>query len=358
MTHEHKEEALVVSGSGSTLTPALVSDMDAIQQNLEALRAFVQRNMVPGEDYGIIEGVSEKPVLLQPGAQKLLMYHGYAWELTCTAEEMDRETGWVRFVYSGKAISRRNGDIVVSGVDGEAHSYEDRYYWRWLTLAQMTPRQKVHKDEFVSRVRRIGNKQVQQWRVPADPVTLIGLANTIRKIAQKRCLVSLAAHACRASGIFTVDLEDLSPEARAALSVGSGSGRSGPTPMSGKQRSLIQHLANSAGVDAVSVNAWCKQHLGTEYCKRLTEKERDKLRQKGYIVTPDGVYGFVLTSKQASRLIDALKQGEVQPLGPPEEEQQPAPATEAPTGPPVEEEVIEAEPVQTEPVEVDEPEAE
>src|SRR5512146_3143482 len=46
---------------------------EQIHERLEFIRSVMAREMKEGQDYGKIPGCGEKPSLLQPGAQKLLL---------------------------------------------------------------------------------------------------------------------------------------------------------------------------------------------------------------------------------------------------------------------------------------------
>src|SRR5437899_9803510 len=47
--------------------------IDELHRNLEFIRQVMRNEMREGQDYGKIPGTGDKPTLLQPGAQKLLM---------------------------------------------------------------------------------------------------------------------------------------------------------------------------------------------------------------------------------------------------------------------------------------------
>ncbi|MED4126514.1 hypothetical protein P4641_21515, partial [Halalkalibacterium halodurans] len=50
-------------------------DYEVVAQRMQQLQRFVKEYMIPGEDYGTIEGIN-KPTLLKSGAEKLCDVYG------------------------------------------------------------------------------------------------------------------------------------------------------------------------------------------------------------------------------------------------------------------------------------------
>lgn len=315
--NEHLPEStdiVVAPESSPNLLPELAGSLDQINSSMESFRSFVRSNLVKDEDYGVIPGTGSKPTLLKPGAEKMLTYHGFAWEVEEIEAVFQHDPPVVRYVYEGKAVDRRSGCVVVAGVQGEANSYEDRYHWRWVTPNKMTPSQRQDKENLQTRSRSSRGESYTQYRVPSEASTILGLSNTIRKIAQKRCVVALALASCRASGSFTQDLEDM-PSVAAKGANGNGAGGSAnwrENPISGKQKGLLQHLCEDASIDGNALNVYCQSHFSKAYAEPVADKAAaDVHRKAGRLLSENNDWAFVLTQAEASKLIDAVKGGMV-----------------------------------------------
>jgi hypothetical protein len=148
--------------------------LEESQAALEVLRKFVTKQLVEGEDYGVIPGTRGKPSLFQQGAQKICMYFNLTPVPTLVRELMGAE--FVSKTYSVTLIHRGSGKPVASCV-GSCNSAERRFYRR------DTPTFTDARE----------------------------CENTIDKMAQKRALVGAVILATRAAGEFTQDVEDTQP---------------------------------------------------------------------------------------------------------------------------------------------------
>lgn len=185
-----------------------VSPAEALKR-LQQLQAFVAEVMVDGVDYGIIPG-TDKPTLLQPGAQKLCEIYGFSqsFQDSRTIEDWDKPL----FHYEVRCVltSRRDGSFIGDGV-GSCNSKEKRYAGRWAFdndippgVAKSTLRRREGKS-------RKNGKPYVQYFVPNDDI--FSLVNTMKKMACKRALVMAVIGATRSAGLFTQDMEDIPAEA-------------------------------------------------------------------------------------------------------------------------------------------------
>jgi hypothetical protein len=143
-------------------------NLQAIQQTMQKIASFqaiVQKTLKPNHDYGIIPGTGDKPTLLKPGAEKILMLFGLTSEFEEIERVQDYENGF--FAFTIKCILSKNGQKVTEGV-GHANTREKKY-------------------------------------VKQDPYSI---ANTILKMAKKRALIDATLTVAALSEIFTQDLED------------------------------------------------------------------------------------------------------------------------------------------------------
>ncbi|TDT50919.1 hypothetical protein [Fonticella tunisiensis] len=135
--------------------------MSKIQQ----FQALVQKNLKQNHDYGIIPG-SNKPTLLKPGAEKILMLLGLTSEYELIERVHDYEKGFFAFTIRAKLY--RGQQLITEGV-GHCNTREKKYRYH-------------------------------------DPYTL---ANTCLKMAKKRALVDATLTVASLSDVFTQDLEDI-----------------------------------------------------------------------------------------------------------------------------------------------------
>ncbi|HEU5276803.1 MAG TPA: hypothetical protein VFU97_24315 [Xanthobacteraceae bacterium] len=184
----------------------VVSPAEALRR-MQELQAFISQVMVNKLDYGIIPG-TEKPTLLQPGAQKLAELYGFA----VSFDDVETIKDWDKplFYFRKKCLltSRRDGRFIGDGV-GSCNSKEDRYAWRWVWDSEVP----AGVDRKTLRVKTFDTKRgaSKKYRLPNEDI--FSLVNTIEKMACKRALIHAVISATRSAGIFTQDVEDLPEDA-------------------------------------------------------------------------------------------------------------------------------------------------
>jgi len=217
----------------------------------QELQAFVKEVMigpvyhpdgtvkVHGVDFDVIPG-TEKPTLLQPGAQKLCELYGLAAEFIFEekAEDWDRPF----FYYRVRTVltDRRNASFVGMGI-GSCNSREKKYAGRWVPLdkvpnwlkpADLKKREGIEwlwqsklrergitiTDDMQTQKRQGGNGEYTVWGVrsvmhfvPNEEIP--DLVNTFQKMACKRSHVHAVLQVTRSAGIFAQDVDELPPEA-------------------------------------------------------------------------------------------------------------------------------------------------
>ncbi len=155
------EQITALSVIDSIDTNIVARTMDKIQ----AFQEVIQKAVKPGHDIGIIPGTN-KPTLLKPGAEKIVMMMGLSSRYEIMDKVEDYDKGF--FSYNVKCVLSRNDYDICEGV-GNCNSRESKY-------------------------------------VKADPYSI---ANTILKMAKKRAYVDAALSVASLSDIFTQDLEDM-----------------------------------------------------------------------------------------------------------------------------------------------------
>lgn len=214
--------------------PGYALAVQEMAARIQAVEQLYQHVMVDGVDYGVIPG-TDKPTLLQPGAQLLLQLIGAVptFELIERVEDWDRRF-W-HYVVRCRLISRATGEVVAEGL-GSCNSREPRYRWRQAKRtcpqcgqASIIKGKAEYGGGWICHRRQDGcgaRYEDEDARITAQPVGRIEneqieeVVNTLLKQATKRSLVAAALNATGASRIFTQDTEDLSEHGEGATTTG------------------------------------------------------------------------------------------------------------------------------------------
>ena len=124
--------------------------------------------MRQNHDYGIVPG-TDKPTLLKPGAEKILMMMGLRSEFEIVDSTRDFEKGFFQYQVRCKLFK---GDLLITEGLGSCNTKEKKY-------------------------------------AKQDPYSI---DNTVLKMAKKRVLVDAALLVASLSDVFTQDLEDMDLE--------------------------------------------------------------------------------------------------------------------------------------------------
>jgi hypothetical protein len=197
-----------------------------IDQALDRRHVIVEATkqlMVDGVDFGKIPG-SEKPSLLQPGADKLCNLFGLVvqYEVTKCIEDWtgDDHGGAPFFFYEIKGRAYR-GDFLMGEGIGSCNSWESKYKWRKAErTCPICGKANIRKSRdggwycwqrtdgcgtnFAPGDIRIEGQETGR-KINSDMADVV---NTILKMAQKRSKVSTTINATSASEFFTQDVED------------------------------------------------------------------------------------------------------------------------------------------------------
>lgn len=173
-----------IATNTTTLDLVMSADVERVSQQLQAIDNFqmvVQKTLRPEQDFGTIPGTN-KPTLLKPGAEKILMLMGLTSEYEIIDKVEDYAGGF--FAYTVKSSLLKNGQLITEGF-GSANTKENRY-----RLNEWS--EEEHKKVWT------GGYQ--------DPYTLV---NTVLKMAKKRAQVDAALTVGSLSNVFTQDMEDM-----------------------------------------------------------------------------------------------------------------------------------------------------
>lgn len=206
-------------------------------------------------DYGVIPG-TPKPSLYKPGAEKLRLVYGLSSEHDCIEKVVDLDRPYIDYTYRC-TIKSRQGQILAQ-CDGSCNSMEPKFGFTWKTVDKLPPgvdasklpsrlsRKRITEYDFaINRSETTGafarsqaywnkwklaiktgiatrhvvhrsGKELDEW-VMEEAVTLyripnpnvVGMKNTIMKMAQKRAFVGAILLATGASEFYTQDIEDM-----------------------------------------------------------------------------------------------------------------------------------------------------
>lgn len=217
---------------------------------------FSKSIMKPDLDYGIIPG-TPKPSLYKPGAEKLRFVYGLGVEFECIDKIVDLDRPFVDYSYRCTVKSRQGQTL--AQCEGNCNSLEPKYGYQWKTIHELPDGTDISKllskstgkksmefdfaitkgetngqygkpQEYWSnwveaiqsgRAKKIiksskAGKPLDAWELD-ETVTVyrilnpdvVGVKNTIMKMAQKRAFVGAILLATGASEFFTQDIEDM-----------------------------------------------------------------------------------------------------------------------------------------------------
>ncbi len=170
-----------------------------MQQQVQAIQQVMSAVMKDGTHYGVVPGCGDKPTLLKPGAEKIMM----TFRLGVDPEVEDLSTGdCLRYRVKARIFSILTGQTLGYGV-GEASTDETKYKWR----SAVSAKEFEAADPSRRRVKFGKNYDVNQVRTEIADV-----ANTVLKMAKKRGLVDGVLTVTAASDFFTQDIEDIPEE--------------------------------------------------------------------------------------------------------------------------------------------------
>lgn len=154
--------------SNSIIETVSIAQVQSIMQKISQFQKVVQQTLHQNHDFGIIPG-SDKPTLLKPGAEKILMMLGLRSEFEIINSTEDFENGFFRYKIKCKLFK---GDVLITEGLGACSTKEKKYR---------------NQDGFT-------------------------LDNTVLKMAKKRALIDATLTVASLSDIFTQDLEDMDLE--------------------------------------------------------------------------------------------------------------------------------------------------
>jgi len=142
-----------------------IQQVQATMNKITQFQQVIQKTLHQGHDFGIIPG-TDKPTLLKPGAEKILMMMGLRSEFEIVDSTRDFEKGFFQYQVRCRLLK---GDMVITEGLGACNTRERKY-------------------------------------LKMDPYTM---DNTVLKMAKKRSLIDATLLVASLSDVFTQDLEDI-----------------------------------------------------------------------------------------------------------------------------------------------------
>lgn len=186
--------------SNNTLaTISVLDDIEVTQmgEQVRKIRQFqqmVNSTLSNNQDYGIIPG-TQKPTLLKPGAEKILMLLGLSSEYNVIEKIEDWDRGI--FAYTIKCQLFKNGQLITEGI-GSCNSKEDKYRYRW-----------VRENDVPAQCDKETLKKNNYGKYRIDNDEIYSVVNTILKMAKKRAQIDATLTVASLSDVFTQDMEDM-----------------------------------------------------------------------------------------------------------------------------------------------------
>lgn len=275
--------------------PLATSDLKA-QVNL--IQDVMKAVMKDGEHYGKIPGCGEKPSLLQPGAQKLIMTFRLVPDAEVAVTELHHPTVIGHREYRTKIkMYTQSGVFLGSGV-GSCNTMEKKYRYRTgpaeLTDTPVPQEYWTLKKEDAAKAQTLiggpgyttkkNNEGKWVIAIQGEPVEHDNPAdyyNTCEKMSYKRALVSATLTVTAASDIFTQDVEEMveagliKPKSEDKNPVSTPKQRQDAPPkgtdfVSEKQAGRFFAIAKSTGASNDALKAWLQKKYGIDSTKKLT----------------------------------------------------------------------------------------
>ena len=142
-----------------------IQQVQATMNKISQFQQVIQKTLHQGHDFGVIPG-TDKPTLLKPGAEKILMMMGLRSEFEIADSTRNFEKGFFQYQVRCKLLK---GDVLITEGLGSCNTRERKY-------------------------------------LKMDPYTM---DNTVLKMAKKRAMVDAALLVASLSDVFTQDLEDI-----------------------------------------------------------------------------------------------------------------------------------------------------
>jgi len=204
-------EVVLTEGQTEAVVSINMMPVSVIEDAVNRVEEIKNRIMKPGSDYDTIPGCGSKPVLLQPGMEKLAAVFNLAMHYTITDQQIEPHREWT-FEFKTK-----------EGIE----SRKTTGYFRFQVQCELIC--KSTGQVWASALGECTSRERGRETAPS---------NTVLKIAEKRAFATAIKGATFSSHLFTIDIEDdpdIRKKGKAAAAAKSGGGDSGkPKTMKSK----------------------------------------------------------------------------------------------------------------------------
>lgn len=216
MTDENKDPGTAVQVQKDRTPQKIYEPAMKMQEAIglfDQIMQFTREAMKEGidNDYATIPGTN-KPSLLKPGAEKLMLWFNLIPDPFITqTEKIPEGDGFILSVDTTIILRDKHGNIR-GQCQGNCNSGEDKYreQTRWLTEKKLKDQGLTPEGlEFQDRKSKYDNGPAtyRVYKVISSS-NAYQLLNTLKKMSQKRAYVGAIIQATATSGIFTQDMED------------------------------------------------------------------------------------------------------------------------------------------------------
>lgn len=178
----------------SVLGDIEISQVSEQVRKIKQFQQVVNKTLSNNQDYGVIPG-TQKPTLLKPGAEKILMLLGLSSEYNVIEKVEDWDKGI--FAYTVKCQLLKGSQLITEGI-GSCNSKEDKYRYRW-----------VYEKDIPSQYDKETLKKNNYGKYRIDNDEIYSVVNTILKMAKKRAQIDATLTVASLSDVFTQDMEDM-----------------------------------------------------------------------------------------------------------------------------------------------------
>lgn len=247
-------------------TAGIDSMVHNTQMRVDAIQAIYGKIMRKDSDYGVIPGCGNKPALLKPGAEKIIMAFRLAPTTTHTVTDLGNGH---REIVVRTTLSAADGTLLGDGV-GSCSTMETKYRYRQAERACPTCGKSTiikGKEEYgggwlcfakkggCGAKFLTGDASIEKQNIGRiENTDLADQYNTVLKMAEKRSLVDVVLRVAGASDIFTQDIEE---NAQAAESTPAGQQQAGAkkqTPLDQLMEKLKAAEFISTEIDSYLIN--------------------------------------------------------------------------------------------------------
>lgn len=183
---------------------------EQVLEQVNLIQHVMSKVMQDKVHYGTIPGCGDKPTLLKPGAEKLLLTFRLASKYE-VVHSIESDT-MIMYRVRCDLVHINSGNFVGSG-EGACNSKESKYRYRTENTGKEVPKEYWEKRDssLLGGSQFSTRKNDGTWWImhKVEHDNHWDNQNTILKMAEKRALVAAILNATAASDIFTQDIEDM-----------------------------------------------------------------------------------------------------------------------------------------------------